>query len=202
MVKDKNKLKILAVIVVFAVWSVRVITLNVGGDLKNEYTKEIYDQGDVVRFENNMSPGLYEYEGYSLRVENCDILDTSAYMETLGIETGKASTLISEKIIELSVEISNYGDKNEEGVVFSSFSVYGLDWYTYPNSEVTGYANEIFENEPAYGIVVPYGQTAKVKVIYPLFKEGMSDKRWANIQNEPIYMDLTFKPKALTIKLN
>jgi len=194
--------KLLLIIIILFAWLLRVIYLNKDGDIKNQYTKEVYQKGDDVSFEDNVSEGMNEYNGYSLKVEKLKVEETSDYMEALGVKNKNSSSLISEKVIEVTVGITNYGDKNEEGIFFPTFPIYGWDWYTYSNSEVTGYANDIFENEPAFGIIVPYGKSTEVKIVYPLFREGMSEKRWSEIQNESMYMGLTIQPKARVIKLN
>lgn len=190
-------------IICFAlIWLVRYITLNGGFRVNTEYERSVYEKGDVVSFDDNMSSGIQYYKDYSISIDDCKIYDSAEYIEKLGKTEEDFELLIPEKVVELTATLYNNGDK-EDGIYFSSLQLVGTDWYEYTNSEFTAYANEIFEDDvySAYGIIVEPQSSYTVKIIYNLPRRGRTLKVWENIEKENMYLEITLRPINKIIKL-
>ena len=86
----------------------------------------------------------------------------------------------------------------------NNFEVVGSDWYTRLNSELTIYANPVFlENDVNYkdlGItIVPEGYYT-LKLVYNIFEEFFSKNKFDNINEEPMYFELTIHPENKFIR--
>lgn len=64
----------------------------------------------------------------------------------------------------------------EDGIYFSSLTLNGVDWYEYYNSEFTAYT---------------------IKIIYNLPKRGRTNSKWKTINQENMYLKITYSPKFI-----
>ena len=167
----------------------RYYSLNNTLGVKSENTVIVYETNEYVKFENNKSAFNIDYSGFEAKIINSRVLDIKEYLKDIDAE---------------NVNFNNHTETQMNPIRINNFEVVGSDWYTRLNSELTIYANPVFlENDVNYkdlGItIVPEGYYT-LKLVYNIFEEFFSKNKFDNINEEPMYFELTIHPENKFIR--
>ena len=181
----------------------RYYSLNNTLGVKSENTIIVYETNEYVKFENNKSAFNIDYSGFEAKIINSRVLDIKEYLKDIDAENVNFNNHIPEKIVEIELCIHNT-ETQMNPIRINNFEVVGSDWYTRLNSELTIYANPVFlENDVNYkdlGItIVPEGYYT-LKLVYNIFEEFFSKNKFDNINEEPMYFELTIHPENKFIR--
>lgn len=133
--KRKHRLLLAALVVLAALWTVRYVTWN--RYLKENYgllDHQYFQMGETVELEEDyMSAYTALATGYSLVVQEVDILPYEDYCEKYGLEA--VDGIDGEQVLELICSVS-CDVSEQEGISFSDCQVHGANWYLNPEYQL------------------------------------------------------------------
>ena len=191
-------------IVCLVVWCVRYYTLNGTFAVHELYPQEVYSMHETVYFNDYKSYNMYDSPNYSISLEAARIIDSDDYLTEID-KNKEDFHYLSERYLELTFTISNYGD-DMEGVNFYGIPVIGTNWYAFYDNEITACINPFFKDNydaAAFGCAVNKDSSATVKVAYNLYENMFLEKQWDNLEQEKMQLWITLRPidQRITISL-
>lgn len=190
----KKPLIVVIVFICTAVWCIRYYTLNGTFAVHGKFPEEIYAMHETVEFNDCKSYNVIEQPGYSITLDSARIIDTDNYLKEIN-KKPEDFHYLSERYLELTLTVSNYGDY-PDGLTFYSLPVVGTNWYTFFDNEVTACINPFFEDnfDDAFGCVVKKDSSATVKIAYNLYEDLFSYKQWESLNQEKMWLWVTLQP--------
>ena len=192
----KKLLIISCTLLIAVVWIIRFYSVNGRFKAYRDNVEEIiYNMNEYVELGDNLTYGCFIHKGYSVLVKKARVLEADDFLKEIGKLPNDFNIEIADKYIEVTLDIINSGN-NEEGLLFYSFQISGIDWYTFFNHEETAFSNDFMNDnvEQSYGVIVNKNSSAEVKIIYPLYTWMLPTSRWEQIKKEKLFFCITRNP--------
>lgn len=192
----------IAAFILIGVWAVRYCTLNGGFSVKYFANRLYYNMGEIVDFGDNNLTYAVKCNGYSIQVNGVNFYEPDEYLSSKSLSEEYNLIAVPDKIVEIDATLYN-SDNETDGVEFYPIQLVGKDWSAMYNPEMVAIANPIFENNPkiSYGLKVRPGTSYDIKLVYGLQKIYFPEKRWNNIENDEMWLEVTVDPDNKLIKL-
>lgn len=211
------KKKIVSAVFLFGLTIIITILVNchVEETLQENYgiTQVIYQPGDIVPFEmDDTQDG--PLDGYSIRVDDAIIMNYDEFMKLIGesIDTDIGNEP-PDKVCLITTTISNE-HSIYEGPYLTNIVLHGLNFIPSLSKPLTVLANpflkEAFGEDVSsehlrmnmLGISVLEESDATVQLVYGLYEESFTRRTWENIDNEKMYLCITYSPTQKKIQIN
>lgn len=217
MTRKKLLFTFLSIVIVVGV----TITINqrVNQSLEDAYgvEEELYSMGEWIPFGNNRQNSYEEsIEGYSIRVDEAEILTYEALLDKIGQTEETISSMMDgntewcpEKVLFVTVTILNENSE-ADGVVLDELSCYGVNYDMNMDITLTIISNDFLmeahnSNLASYhgflGCSVSSGAEAEVYLVYDFYEGFFSRRHWENLDDESIWLDMTWFPVRKTVEL-
>lgn len=182
---------------VLYVW--RYVQLNASYQRMQTGWDEIHYLGEEVSLGENHIDNSIQANGYSIRVDAVQIVDTAEYMEEKGLPSDSRGASLPERLALLSATIKNKDNRDDSFPVLL-FEVYGIDFYTVVDFELFNQINIDLQKE-GWGIVLPQGTEHTVVIPFRLDRDSFNFYTWNHLAGYPLSMRLTYGPARIIIKL-
>ena len=183
-------------IIAISLWAIQYNNINRYFNNTYPLALKCYEAGDVVPFEDNVLAGN-ELNGYKIKVNRTQIMETSRFLETHNISNHKFENL-PEKVCD--VELTIYNENSDaEGIYLPDLVLHGVDYQTDWNSDLMNILNS--EMGGALGVSVPNGYEYTVHIVYNLRKMHFATNTWENIDNYSLFIKVADYPSRIDIKL-
>lgn len=182
---------------VLYVW--RYVQLNASYQRMQTGWDEIHYLGEEVSLGENHIDNSIQANGYSIRVDAVQIVDTAEYMEEKGLSSDSREASLPERLALLSATIKNKDNRDDSFPVLL-FEVYGIDFYTVVDFELFNQINIDLQKE-GWGIILPQGTEHTVVIPFRLDRDSFNFYTWNHLAGYPLSMRLTYGPARIIIKL-
>lgn len=177
----------------------RYIQLNASYQKMQTGWDEIHYLGEEVALGENYIDNSIQANGYSIRVDAVQIVDTAEYMEEKNLSSTGRGASLPERLALLSATINNKGNRDDSLPVLL-FEAYGIDFYTVVDFELFNQINTDLPKE-GWGIVLPQGTEHTVIIPFRLDRDSFNFYTWNHLADYPLSMRLTYGPARIIIKL-
>lgn len=192
---------IVLVIVLFLIaagWIWRYNSLNkYYEDISADSEEVIYDIGDVVPFEDDRMEGWKQANGYSLKVERFEIVDSQDFINTVGFIPND-DYFPCEKIAVAYITLYNE-DSDADGIMLTELSMRGIDQVLNLNWDLLLAANPVLEGN--MGIKLAHNSECSLILPFSLFEKYYSAITWKNIDTYELFLELTIYPTEKVVKV-
>lgn len=188
--KKKYIIALTLALLLVAGWTWRYVSMNAYFDSLVTTKKETYQIGDVVPFEDDTGEWKTNLNGYSLRVDNFDVMDFDTYAGSIDFEPDEYY-YPGEKVILISVTLFN-DDSDADGVMLTDYNLYGVDQLINLDWDLLIAANPVLEGN--YGIQLLSGTECKLVLPYKLQREYFGTWTWNHFDDYELYLKLTSNP--------
>lgn len=195
--KRKHMALLTVALLLLAGWTFRYATMNAYYDSLTTNSKEIYSIGDIVPFENDMGEMRVNLNGYAVKVEHFEILDTQEYIQSLGRKANEFS-IAGEKVALVYMTLSN-ANSDAEGVMLTDFRLRGIDNIMNMDRDLLAAANPVLQGN--YGIRLSPGTTNDLVLPYILQGKYFGAWTWKHIENYKMYLVMTVSPTEKVIQV-
>lgn len=195
--KKKHIIVLTIALLLVAGWVWRYVTMNAYFDSLVTLEKETYQIGDVVPFEDDLGEGSANLNGYSLRVDNFEVQDFDAYVESIAFEPDEYYTP-GERVALLYITLFNE-DSDADGVMLTDFQLRGVDTIIYLDWDLLTAANPVLGEN--YGIKLSPGTEYSIVLPYKLQEEFFGSWTWNHFENYNLYFRVTVHPTEKIIEV-
>ena len=196
---NRKKLIFVLAVVVFAIlWIVAHAQINQLMESRYGYrSTKTYSMGETIPLKDNVIMDSTA-DGYEVSIDTAEILSLD---ECFALYGNAKLDDPPEKVMAITMIVSNEGNEMD-GIFLPDLILHTIDNYTDFNYELTTQANEFFRNSPdTYGILVPSGESAVVRVIYNLRESNFSATDWKQLTESDFYLRITNFPDRQDIIL-
>lgn len=218
--KSKKKAIILLALIILAIAATVVANRRLTQKLDELYGEEqqFFEMGETVPFADNyLSKNKVSVDGYSLRVDNAEVLTCDELLSRIGQTEESISSLpggniakLPEKVCLITATLANE-DSGAEGVGLTAFICRGENYDLSFDSTLTIASNAFFLEQyqnnsesmlfSALGIHLDPGTETTVYLVYDFYKGYFSARGWDKLEEEPLWLDITLYPIKETIVL-
>lgn len=177
----------------------RYVQLNASYQEMQTGWDEIHYLGEEVALSENYIDNSMQANGYSIRVDTVQIVDTTDYMKEKGLSIDGRGASVPERLALLSATIKNIDNRDDSFPVLL-FEVYGIDFYTVVDFELFDQINTDIQKE-GWGIVLPQGTEHTIVIPFRLDRDSFNFYTWNHLVDYPLSMRLTYGPARIIIKL-
>lgn len=196
--KKKNVIMLIIILTLLLGWIWRYISLNdYYANLSNQTRCEFKSNCEVY-FEDDYIDKDISANGYWIRVDNFEILDTSVYLQREDLKLPD-DFVEPDKIALVYVTLCNE-NSDSPGVMLTELLLHGLDSYSNINWDLLFAANKGLNYSP--GIKLSLGREYSIVLPYNLKEELFSQNDWNSIYDYEFFLRITFFPTAKDIKVN
>ena len=196
--KKRYIVLVITLLLVAAGWIWRYNSLNkYYKDISADTKKVIYDICDVVPFEDDRMEGWKQANGYSLKVDRFEIVDSHDFIDMVGFIPNDAY-FPCEKIAVVYITLFNE-DSDADGIMLTELSLYGIDQVLNLNWDLLLAANPVLEGN--MGIKLAQNSECGLILPFSLFEKYFSRATWNNIDNYELFLELTIYPAQKKVKV-
>lgn len=196
--KKRYIVLVITLLLVAAGWIWRYNSLNkYYKDISADTKKVIYDIGDVVPFEDDRMEGWKQANGYSLKVDRFEIVDSQDFIDTVGFIPADNNSPC-EKIAVAYITLYNE-DSDADGIMLTELSMCGIDQILNLNWDLLLAANPVLEGN--MGIKLAHNSECSLILPFSLFEKYFSGATWNNIDNYELFLELTIYPAQKKVKV-
>lgn len=196
--KKRYIVLVIVLLLIAAGWIWRYNSLNKYYEAISADTEEvIYDIGDVVPFEADRMEGWKQANGYSLKVERFEIVDSQDFINTVGFIPAYNYSPC-EKIAVAYITLYNE-DSDADGIMLTELSMCGIDQVLNLNWDLLLAANPVLEGN--MGIKLAHNSECSLILPVSLFEKYFSGDTWNNIDNYELFLELTIYPAQKKVKV-
>lgn len=196
--KKRYIVLVITLLLVAAGWIWRYNSLNkYYKDISADTKKVIYDIGDVVPFEDDRMEGWKQANGYSLKVDRFEIVDSQDFIDMVGFIPNDAY-FPCEKIAVVYITLFNE-ESDAAGIMLTELSLYGIDQVLNLNWDLLLAANPILEGN--MGIKLAHNSECSLILPFSLFEKYFSGATWNNIDDYELFLELTIYPAQKKVKV-
>lgn len=195
--KKKHIAVLMVTLLLIVGWTFRYVTINTYYDALATNFKNIYMIGDVVPFENDMGEMRVNLNGYAVKVEHFEILNTEEYVQSLNLEADEYCSL-GEKTALVYITLFNQ-NSDAQGVMLTDFSLRGIDNIVSMDRDLLTASNPVLQGN--YGISLSPGTSYNLILPYTLQEEYFSRWTWNNIEKYDMYLRVTVAPTEKVIQV-
>ena len=179
-------------------WIWRYSSLNRYYENITEDTEEvIYDMGEIVPFEDDRMEGWKQANGYSMKVDSFEIVDSQEFINEVGFVPADTFSPC-EKIAVVYITLFNESS-DADGIMLTELGLYGIDQVLNLNWDLLFAANPVLEGN--MGIKLSHDSECSLILPYSLFEKYFSGATWNNIDNYELYLELTIYPVQKKVKI-
>lgn len=196
--KKRYIVLVITLLLVAAGWIWRYNSLNkYYKDISADTKKVIYDICDVVPFEDDRMEGWKQANGYSLKVDRFEIVDSQDFIDKIGFAPNDAY-FPCEKIAVVYITLFNE-ESDADGIMLTELSLCGIDQVLNLNWDLLLAANPILEGN--MGIKLAHNSECGLILPFSLFEKYFSGVTWNNIDNYELFLELTIYPAQKKVKV-
>lgn len=195
--KRKHITVLILVLILVVGWTWRYVTMNAYFDSLVTLEKETYQIGDIVPFEDDLGELSANLNGYSLRVDNFEVQEFDAYVESIAFEPDEYYTP-GEKVALLYITLFNE-DSDADGVMLTDFQLRGVDTIIYLDWDLLTAANPVLGDN--YGIKLSHGTEYSIVLPYKLQEEFFGSWTWNHFEDYKLYFRVTVHPTEKIIEV-
>ena len=196
--KKRYVVLVIVLLLISVGWVWRYSSLNkYYKDISADTEKIIYDIGDVVPFEDDRMEGWNQANGYSLKVDRFEIVDSQDFIDKIGF-TPNDTYFPSEKIAVVYITLFNE-ESDADGIMLTELSLCGIDQVLNLNWDLLLAANPILEG--TMGIKLAHNSECGLILPFSLFEKYFSGVTWNNIDNYELFLELTIYPAQKKVKV-
>ena len=196
--KKRYVVLVIVLLLISVGWVWRYSSLNkYYKDISADTEKIIYDIGDVVPFEDDRMEGWNQANGYSLKVDRFEIVDSQDFIDKIGF-TPNDTYFPSEKIAVVYITLFNE-ESDADGIMLTELSLCGIDQVLNLNWDLLLAANPILEGN--MGIKLAHNSECGLILPFSLFEKYFSGATWNKIDNYELFLELTIYPAQKKVKV-
>lgn len=218
--KSKKKVIFLIAIIFIVVIATIIANLRLTQKLDELYGEEqlFFEMGETVQFGSNyLSKNKVSVDGYSLRVDDAEVLTCEELLIRIGQTEESISLLNGENIVNLPEKVclitTTIANENCEtaGVGLNDFVCRGENYDMSLDTIFTIASNPFFLEQyqnnsesvlfSALGVHLDPGSETTLYLVYDFYKGYFSSKGWERLEEEPLWLDVTWYPIKETIVL-
>lgn len=175
----------------------RYITLNEYYSSLSNQRKEIYSAGEIVQFgENYLNPGVC-FNGYSIRVDKLEIVDSITYLNSIP-NSIDPNAVVPEKLALVYITLFNE-DSDAEGVMLTELGFHSIDNYATMDWELLTVINPILEGN--YGIRLSPNTSYSLILPFSFYERYFASDTWNNLEECTFYLHITGYPVEKDIQI-
>ncbi len=184
------------IVLLCAAWAWRYTTLNhVYKNLCAQ--KELHEIGDVVPFGQDYIGGAC-IDGYSLRVDQFDIVDFGEYISSSDLVDVDDYPSHPEKLALTYITLFN-GSSDAEGVMLTDLALHGVDNYVGLDWELLTKLNLVLQGN--FGIHLSPNTEYQLVLPFDLQKAFFGSDTWRHLDKYSMYLHMTSFPMEKDIKV-
>lgn len=179
-------------------WCYRYSTLNSFYQTLSERTRVVFLAEEYVDFGTDWLTKDVTAEGYSIRVDNFDIVDYEEYIMSLQSDY-QEPYVKPDKLALVYITLRNE-NSSEDGVMLTDLKLHGIDNYVGIDWDVLIMANSVLAGH--YGINIAPGKEYQLILPYDLEEKYFGKDTWERIDSYTFYLHITSYPVEKDIKVN
>ena len=188
--KCKRALLIMIVALLAVAWVWRYYTLNDYYSSRSSRHQEFFSSGDMVPFGTDYIAQSVYAEGYTLRVDDFEIVDFDEYITNLGLDIER-DTFDPEKLALVYITLRNENSE-AQGVMLTELELHGLDSTVGMNWSLLLSVNPVLDGN--YGISLRQGSEYSLILPYNLQEEYFGYDTWRQIHEYSFWLQITGYP--------
>lgn len=178
---------LLVVALLAGAWLWRYITLNRYYDDLDNSGYKLYQAGENVPFEKDGNDKYTDLNGYYVRVDGYEVVDTQEYLRANDIDLNAGEQ--AEKLVLVTITLTNEScDANP--VAVTDFSLRTTDTNLSMNRNLLSPLNEVLGTYDS-GVALNAGTQCQLVLPYNLHKSNFSDQNWTHLDEIPLYLQVT-----------
>ncbi len=195
--KIKKIVKITLILIFVICSTMRYYGLNGTLGINTPVKTSIYNINEAVALNNNYCGGRMKYPDWEIEVLDSTIYDFDDFINTINVDKDEFSDYSTQKVMEITIKLYNKSNQiNSIGI--NDFDLLGVDWAVKLDHILTHKSNPFFYkncNIEDLGLSLKPNGTYCVKLIYNLYEDAFSKKRYKNLENEKMKLELTIIPE-------
>ncbi len=193
--KNKKWLVIcVAVIVLAGCWFWRYTTMNAYYDSLDNTIEILRQTGEIVPFGQNKTNEGNVIEGYSIRVDDMEILEFKDFLQTWKIDPEELNSSPDRVVL---VYITLFNEDSDESVDLPELQFHGPDNSVGMNWDILWALNP--ELDGYTGIRLSHGQEYQVVLPYSLYRRFFGFYTWNNLDDYGWLLRITSWPEQIDI---
>ena len=189
----------IAILLCGILYLLHYVQLNQSYQKMNTVWDEIYYIDQEIPLDENSIGGSMHANGYSIRINGLEIVDTKEYLEKNNISLDGRGSSLPERLALVPVTVRNI-NSNDFGVPILLFELYGIDFYAVADFELFYPLNP--GAEPAtWGISVPQGSEQEILIPFRLDRDEFNSQTWKRLDNYHFSILLTTGPARIIVRL-
>ncbi|MCD8127742.1 MAG: hypothetical protein LUD82_09990 [Clostridiales bacterium] len=186
-------------IVLAGLWIWRYRTVNRSFEEKYSVPTVSYGLNDEIELGENIIELGMTADGYTLIFQSWELLEYDEALEKYGVSEETAADFYYPPERVLIVSVTVYNEDNTDSVIpLYDLTLCGTDWYTDWNEEFMAAINDDGWNI-LYSCGV--GETEQIYLVYDLRESKFPEKRWESLSEESFFIQLTYRPVKISVKL-
>lgn len=191
----KKRIIILCVLVLFAIWGIRVVALNLSYWKRDGVEVKNYPIGEWVTYEGEYAYGEFP-ENYEICVNSFEIKDIDDYLQEKGWIADDFEN-IPDRVCLVNISVRNNSSDAGDGLYLGNIWLYGSDFYLAQNSEL--FAAENPKMEGAEGIILNDGKSCDLTMAYDANRISFTRYSWNHMGSLEMSLYLTAFPTQKNI---
>ena len=177
-------------VITVVAWVWRYCALNDYYSSRSTRHQEFFSSGEMVPFGTDyIAQGMYA-EGYSIRVDDFEIVDYNKFISDSGVNI-EQNALAPERLALVSITLRNENSK-EEGVMLTELELHGIDATVGMNWSLLLAVNPVLQGN--YGISLRQGSEYSFVLPYNLQEEYFGNDTWRNMEEYHFWLQITGFP--------
>lgn len=169
----------------------RYITLNSYYTNSADYKTEVFGMGEIVPFGENYLNTDVCFNGYSIRVDKFEIVDTEEYLSLLPNSNYTAGYAKPERLALVYVTLFN-DHSNAEGVMLTELGFHSIDNYVTMDWDLLQTLNPVLQ--VGYGISLSPNTSYNLVLPFALFEKYFASDSWKDLDACTFYLHVTGYP--------
>lgn len=188
---------ILVIVMVLFGWIWRFVTLNKYYNDLSDQTQIVFDDDEIVYFEDDYIDKGIKADGYWIRIDNFEILEFEEYLNRESISLPEGSE-VADKVALAYVTLCNE-NSTDPGVMLTELMLHGVDSYCGMNWDLLFASNKGLRNNP--GITLSQGREYELVLPFNLNRHLYSSTDWEKIDKYEFFLRITFFPTTKDIRV-
>lgn len=188
---SKSILIFLTICLVFAVGICRYITLNDRYSDSADYSRELFEMGEIIPFGENYLNTDVCFNGYSIRVDRFEIVDTESYLSSLSHYTGNTESTAPEKLALVYITLFNE-NSDAEGVMLTELGFHSIDNYATMDWDSLTLLNSVLK--VGYGVSLSPGTSYELILPFALYEHYSAPDTWEHLDTCTFNLHITSYP--------
>lgn len=188
----------ITILVMVGLWYWRYTTLNEYYSGINTVTEMVYQADEIVPFENDRISDGTVLDGYSIRVDDFEIIDIHSFCAVYGVNYDDLYSK-PDQVALVYVTFFNEASK-AEGIALTDFLLHGIDNYVSSNWELLSLLNPVLQGR--YGIRLPENSEYQVVLPFSIYQTYFGSSTWDEMDKYDWFLRITYWPTEKDIAVN